>query len=346
MKIQRIVPIVLLCLVPACQNQNQSAGTSGSSANASTPTARGTLALIKLQNDNGAFPGPAKTDHVGITALAGLAMLSANDLAPSTTSPHITSAANFILGNQNKEGYLYHEGDAAGMYGHAFATLFLTQLHATSSDQGLKSKSAEAIWKAVHLIESSQSKEGGWRYNPQPQDADVSVTAAQLKALTAAKQQGFAVQDAVLSRAVSYLKSAQQPDGGFAYTLAAGQESGWPRSAAATAALLYAGAGGGQDNNKAIAYLQKSDRRDADKDFAFYYGNYYFAQALNLGDPEKLRSSAALRAALLAKQDAQSYAWSNPPQAGSSASPDAYATSMALIILYMPTTNLPAFKAH
>jgi hypothetical protein len=132
---------------------------------------------------------------------------------------------------------------------------------------------------------------------------------------------------------VSYLKSNQQPDGGFSYTLSSGA-SGWARSAAATAAILYVSTTA-LDTHKALAYLKEPDK-SADMKYHFYYGNYYFAQALNL-DPAKTKSAASLRDAIVARQSKSSYLWSG--EAG-----DAYATSIALIILYMPYSHLPAFQ--
>jgi prenyltransferase beta subunit len=314
-----------------------------SPATAATPTARGTIALTRLQARSGGFAGQ-KPDHVGITAIAALALLSASDVAPSTTMPHVLKAARFILKSQNPNGYLHNEGDAQGMYGHAFATLFLTQLYATTDDEALKAELMTPIRKAVHLIETAQGNQGGWRYTPQPADADVSVTAAQVKALTAAKDAGFAVSEKTLARAVSYLKSAQQPDGGFAYVVGGGN-SGWARSAAATAALLYAGLGGSPDTEKAMGYLEKKGNSDPGANSSsqnpaqgfFYYGNYYLAQTMNLGDPAKTASGTDLRSALLEKQNQSTYLWSG--EAG-----DAYATGMALLVLYMPDTRLPAFR--
>jgi prenyltransferase beta subunit len=299
---------------------------------AATPTARGTIALTRMQHGGGGFQGPTSPDHVGVTAIAGLAMLSSTDVAPSTTAPHIDRAARFILKSQNARGYLHNEKDGAGMYGHAFATLFLTQLYATTSDTALKAQLSDAIKKAVQLIQTAQGNQGGWRYTPEPADADVSVTAAQLKALAAAKEAGFAVSDKTMMQAVTYLKSAQQPDGGFAYVVGSGN-SGWARSAAATAALLYAGVGSSPDTEKAMDYLQN---RTTEQNF-FFYGNYYLAQTLNLGNPEKTASGVTLRTALLEKQDKATHLWTG--EAG-----DTYATAMALLVLYMPDTRLPAFR--
>ena len=44
----------------------------------------------------------------------------------------------------------------------------------------------DALERAVALIVSSQNDQGGWRYEPRPADADISVTVMQLVALRAA----------------------------------------------------------------------------------------------------------------------------------------------------------------
>ncbi len=340
MKFRLVLPLAMVTLFPACNPASEAPGSRTSDlspAGAPTPTARGTIALARLQTSTGAFEGPSKSDHVGITAIAGLAMLSATDVAPSTTEPHIKRAASFLLNSQDGEGFFANKGGGSTMYDHAFATLFLTQLHATTGDEKLKSKIGAAVEKAIRLIEKAQSQEGGWRYLPKPGDADVSVSAAELKALTAAHDAGFKVAHGTLDRAVAYLKSNQQADGGFSYTLHGGA-SGWARSAAATAALLYAGiAATTPDAAKAMEYIKKPNSTPNAEDH-FYYGNYYLAQTLNL-NPEDTTTASSLRAAVLQKQDGGSYLWS-----GEAGTP--YATAIALIILNMPHSNLPAFKGR
>lgn len=46
---------------------------------------------------------------------------------------------------------------------------------------------------AVKLIVSTQNDEGGWRYEPKRQDADISVTICQVMALRAARNAGIDV---------------------------------------------------------------------------------------------------------------------------------------------------------
>jgi len=76
---------------------------------------------------------------------------------------------------------------------------------------------------------------------PQPLDADISVTACQLNALLAAKAAGLEVNPNIVAKAIEYVRSCQNPDGGFSYMARqqGGGSSGWPRSAAAVAVLIH-----------------------------------------------------------------------------------------------------------
>ena len=98
----------------------------------------------------------------------------------------------------------------------------------------------DALVKAVELIVGTQQEEAGWRYNPVPVDADISVTICQIMALRSARNAGIKVPKRTIDRAVQYVRACQNPDGGFKYMIQAGG-SAWPRTAAGVASLFYAG---------------------------------------------------------------------------------------------------------
>ena len=60
---------------------------------------------------------------------------------------------------------------------------------ATVSDYGMTGDETikEKLQKAVKLIEKTQNHEGGWRYQPAPYDADISVTICEVMGLRAAR---------------------------------------------------------------------------------------------------------------------------------------------------------------
>ena len=57
----------------------------------------------------------------------------------------------------------------------------------------------------------------GWRYQPNSNDSDISVTGWQVMALRAAKSAGCAIDSTRIDRAVGYLKRCTVKDGGFAF---------------------------------------------------------------------------------------------------------------------------------
>ncbi len=73
--------------------------------------------------------------------------------------------------------------------------------------------------KAVRLIVDTQNDEGGWRYQPERREADISVTICQVMALRAARNAGVYVSNETIDRCTAYVKQCQNSDGGFAYML-------------------------------------------------------------------------------------------------------------------------------
>jgi hypothetical protein len=65
------------------------------------------------------------------------------------------------------------------------------------------------------LIIEAQNAEGGWRYQPVPRDADLSVTICQIDALRAARNARLFVPTKTVDACTRYVRQSQNPDGGF-----------------------------------------------------------------------------------------------------------------------------------
>ena len=166
------------------------------------------------------------------------------------------------------------------MYGQGFAVLFLADGYGTIADKKLKTEVKEALTRAVKLILDSQSQEGGWRYEPKPQDADLSVTACHVAALRAARDVGIEVAKKAIDKAIDYVKSCQHPDdGGFCYTQRGGP-SGFARSAAGLMSLNHLGVKEGDAVDNAVNYLRKADLKSETVQLHYFYGHYYAAKAM------------------------------------------------------------------
>jgi hypothetical protein len=230
------------------------------------------------------------------------------------------------------------------MYGHGFGTLFLAEVYGMARQARLR----ERLAAAVQLICRSQNGLGGWRYQPRPDDADVSVSSAQLIALRAARNAGFDVPLDTVRRAVDYLTRLQLPNGGFRYMLPM-DEAAFPRSAAAVMALFSAGMHGSAEVTRGLDYIQDflPDRAGgaegaldaAPEDRYLFYGHYYAAQAMwQAGADRWSRWYPPVREMLVAAQRQRpDGSWA------SDISPE-YATAMACFVLQIPLGSVPVLQ--
>jgi hypothetical protein len=306
---------------------------------------KGLARLAQMQNEDHSFGDSRWGRSVAITALACLAFMSDGHLpGKGPYGDAVEKGLEFVLANAAENGLVAAEAANGPMYGHGFATLFLGEIYgmtapsAPGSPEALRADRVhEALVKAVRLIQATQNEEGGWRYNPVPYDADVSVTICQIMALRSARNAGIEVPKETIDRAVDYVRRAQNPDGGFRYQLMTGP-SGWERSAAGVASLFYAGIYEDNAARRGLDYIQATGAPGMPRRAHYFYGHYYAVQCMYLaGGDDWANWWPDIRAELLAAQ-LDDGSW-NDQAVG-----DAYGTSMALIILQMPKRYLPIFQ--
>jgi hypothetical protein len=305
---------------------------------------RGLAWLAAHQTPDGAGGGASGgfAKHAGITALGGLAFMQAGNLpGRGKYGDNVTRCLDFVLSNCQESGMITSDASHGPMYGHGFATLFLAEVYGMTGRDDVK----EPLQRAVRLIQKTQNREGGWRYNPVPYDADISVTICQVMALRAARDAGIKVEKDVIDRAVKYVLSCRNPDGGFAYMAGQGGGGNGPsafaRTAAGVATLFYAGVSEGDAIDRGLRYIMdyvpNRSRMNVEAEGHYYYGHYYAVQATFLagGDYWK-RWYGAIRDELINRQNKTAGNWSD--QMG-----EDYATAMALIVLQMPNRYLPVY---
>jgi hypothetical protein len=295
--------------------------------------------LADHQGRDGSYgAGSGSTKHAGITALAGIAFMQAGNLpGRGQYGENVQKCLDFVLASSQESGLIASDQSHGPMYGHGFATLFLGEVYGMTGDEQVKEK----LQRAVRLIQQTQNREGGWRYQPVPYDADISVTICQVMALRAARDAGIKVEKDVIDKSIQYVKNCQNADGGFSYMARQGGGSGFARSAAGVASLYYAGVFEGDDITRGLKYLKQytpgKAGQQADGEGHYYYGHYYAVQAMFLAGGEYWSSwYPAIRDQLIARQTKATGAWSGDFS-------EDYATSMALIILQMPNRYLPVY---
>jgi len=293
--------------------------------------------LAAQQHEDGSFGSGQFRGNPAVTGLAGMAFMSAGSTpGRGPFGEPINRCIDYLLANTQESGFIsapdsYTHGP---MYGHGFAVLFLAESYGMSHRPELREK----LILAVKLIVNTQNKEGGWRYQPQRADADISVTVCEVMALRAARNAGLFVPNETIDRAVEYVKRSQNADGGFMYMITGG-ESAFARSAAGLVTLYSAGIYQGDEIAKGIAYLERflPAKGVVRRETYYFYGHYYAVQAMwQAGGRHWQQWYPAIRDELIDRQ----------VRAGSWTSPwgNEYATAMALIVLEMPENYLPIFQ--
>jgi hypothetical protein len=299
---------------------------------------KGLAALLRMQAADGSFGDAAPT------ALAGMALLAGGH-TPTRGAFHDQSARclRALMAKQDRRnGYL---GDGGQMYAHGFATLYLAESYGMAPDENVR----RALEAATDLIQSAQNQEGGWRYQPNPTDADISVTICQVMALRAAWNAGIGTDTTVaaIRKAITYVRGCANADGSFNYIRSGG---GWgtegaegiPRASAGAMSLIGSGVTDPKDATlgPALAFIRRNyPGHLKGQGNYFWYGQYYCAQAMfHSPDPTDWDGYWRQAAPAIMRQQGADGRWT---QGESTA---AYATAMALIILQVPNQYLPIFQ--
>lgn len=254
----------------------------------------------------------------------------------------------FVLAQQQPNGLFACARPSHGpMYEHALTTLAMSEMYGMDPDANLE----DALRRSVNLIVSAQSPTGGWRYQPQPSDADLSVTVMQIVALRAAHNAEIPLPPATIDKAIAYVKSCAHPNGGFTY-----QTGGSPNhqmSAAGTLSLQLLRTSEDEPEDpsiqKALDYLAPTEIKwQGGPVQYFYYFHYYAIQGhYQAGGKYWNDWHPRIRQLLLDKQNVDG-SWDVPPgtaeNEGVVGPNKVYWTAMASLVLEIYMHFLPAYQ--
>lgn len=298
---------------------------------------RGLAFLAERQREDGSLGSGGYARNTAVCGLAGLAFMSGGSTPlAGPYAVHVGKCVDFLLANTSVDGFISVAGSASHgpMYGHGFATMFLAEVYGETMQDELRDNLA----KAVELIVRSQNPDGGWRYQPQPTEADISVTVCQIMALRAARNAGLHVPNETVDACINYVKRSQNGDGGFMYMIQGGP-SAFPRTAAGVVALYSAGIYEGPEIERGLTYVMDYLPRGgaSSREGHYFYGHYYAVQAMwHAGGEYWAQWFPAIRDELIVRQQDDG-SWSD-------AICSEYGTAMASIIMQMPNNYLPIFQ--
>lgn len=302
---------------------------------------RGLQYLIKTQSENGDWTGSQAGP--GVTGMALMTFLaSGEDPNFGMYSNQVRKALRAIIRAQDPNtGYMGNS-----MYHHGFAMLALAEAYGAVDERNLwppdeakKQRSiGAALELAVRAAVTSQKKNsyGAWRYSPDSNDADTSVSGAVLVGLLAARNAGIEVSDESIDRAISYYQSMTSDSGQVGYSGGfGGFDESIPRIS--IGALVYAVARRKDlpQFKATLNYLKQ--RLEQPPGHYREYTLYYEAQALFQGDIEAWKKWNSLLVRQL--KESQQTDGSFKGDMGSEV-----ATSMSLLALAVNYRFLPIYE--
>ncbi len=234
--------------------------------------------LAQQQLPSGAWSSDALGPSPACTSLAIMAFLAAGHVpGEGPYAVQIERGIRWVVDQQSPNGLFLDRGTHGPMYTHGICSLMLAEvLGMTPQDTAPAVR--KALERAIELILIAQDvrkdarNAGGWRYQPNSQDSDLSATGWQLLALRAAKNVGCDIPADCIDRAVAYVKKcAVRGNEGFGYQPDVGTTP--VRAGTGILCLEICGEHHSAEALGAANYLLK--RPLMSRDSFFYYGVYY-----------------------------------------------------------------------
>jgi hypothetical protein len=287
---------------------------------------KGLQFLVRNQTAEGNWKDSPYGAEPGVVGFSVLSMLAHGDdpnFGPYSAA--IRRGLDFILKQANPStGYI-----GKTMYNHGFSTLALAEAYGMVDDPRL----GPALQKAVQLILTSQKNNplGAWRYAPESNDADTTVSGAQMVALFAARNAGVPVPQDAIDQGLKYFLKNQTAEGGFGYNSASGPNAA--RTAIGCLILSLAKEKSSKPFQSAFDFLKKTP---PDQNYAQYY-LYYASQAFFQGSPQAWQTWNRKNIATLKGSQSPEGNWDG--QFGST-----FATSASLLSLALNYRFLPIYE--
>ncbi len=305
--------------------------------------------LAREQQPNGCWVTQNWGESTATTALSVMSFLAAGHLpGEGKYGDAMNRGIRFVVEQQQENGLLVVRGSHGPMYSHGIATLMLAEVVGVCEEDDAD-RVREALEEAIRLILVSQEvskddrQRGGWRYQPESTDSDLSVTAWQVLALRAAKDVGCDVPAEAIDEAIDYVRGcAHEENGaymGFGYQQGNGQTP--TLTGTGITAMEVCGNHEAPESIGGADWLLTHMLRP-EHDF-FYYGVYYNAVGMfKLGGEYADQTRNHLVNMLLPMQQGDG-SWV-PEQGNERDAGRVYATSMVILAMTVDYQYLPIYQ--
>lgn len=308
---------------------------------------RGLAYLATTQQEDGTWPGASNSGSAitGICVMAFMASGGDPDFGPHAENMR-RSLRRLILDQDPKTGHISGGGHGS-MYHHGLALLALSEAYGVVNERLLWQGSdaatedrrgvGQALELAVRCALTAQKKNpfGAWRYSPESQDADTTVSGTVLMGLLGARNAGIEIPNDAVEKALNFFKLNTLSDGNVSYQPGSSHGDGICRASIAT--LVYA-VGKRKDLSEyqaAAAFIKQ--RIDQDVNQHPFYTRYYMAQALFHSDLEAWKAWNQRTAETLHKLQQADGSFRSPYG-------QAYGTGMSVLALALNYRLLPVYE--
>jgi hypothetical protein len=262
--------------------------------------------------------------------------------------PWLRKSINYVLSQQNADGY-FGNADGGRMYGHGICTLMLAEALGMPRDDEMDEAIRKSLKKAIQvtinaaLVKKSTDQAGGWRYEPNATDSDLSLSGWQMMSLHAAQQVGMPVPESVITNSVKYARTMINEDGRVGYQNA-NDEHPALRGLALMVLVM-----GHQEKDPVVKKI--ADRIWADpiawapgKGNRFYYRAYYDAVGISRALPEDWEKYLPKYEAALLPHQLEDGSFDTSVDDEAKGAGPTYSTSMAVMALAVNRHVLPAYQ--
>lgn len=251
---------------------------------ASKAVDRGFEYLLSVEQPDGSFP-ESHGRSTGISSLVGMSFLAQGHLPGlGRYGDAINRRIDYALNHTTAKGLIDCGDHGNGpMYAHNISTLFLSEVSGMVDGERQKRIDA-ALAKAIQVILRAQAvpksteHHGGWRYQPNSNDSDLSCSGWALMALRSARLNGAPVPPQAIKDAVDYtLRRFERKVGHFGYMDQSQHKDSL--TGAGLMCLELCGRHATPENLLAGEWILNNHETLPRAEFEFY-GNYYNAQGM------------------------------------------------------------------
>lgn len=309
--------------------------------------ARGLAWLVTQQDpETGAFEGKLPNTY---TALSCMALMASGHLPGRSEYGEAVRRGILYLVKvaEEENGYFGHEREGR-MYAHGICSLALSEAYGMMPSEEENRKVKQALELANRVTFDSQVTEkknqqhyGGWRYEPRPKDADLSVTVWLVLALRSAQNAQLDVPDEVIERALTYVRNTWHK-GQKSYSYQPGNNQSVSMRCAGVVCMLALGDNLTEElrkrHERSMEFLVDFDPNEGNK--WFFYQSYYVATAANMiGEERREDMLPRMEKALLRLQNEDGSFKKHRGHDGG-----VYATAFSLLTLAVRYQYLPIYQ--